>query len=55
MAPILLLVDSLDMGVIELNCLAMDQMTNEINLVIIPGEKHLFEELGKLEEVEVFS
>ena len=54
-APTLLLVGSLDMGVIELNRLAMDQMANEKKLVIIPGATHLFEESGKLEEVAKFS
>lgn len=54
-APTLLLVGSLDTGVIELNRLAMDQMTNEKKLVIIPGATHLFEESGKLEEVAKFS
>ena len=50
-APTLLLVGSLDMGVIELNRLAMNQMTHEKKLVIIPGATHLFEEQGTLEEV----
>lgn len=54
-APTLLLVGGLDTEVIELNRLAMDQMTNEKKLVIIPGATHLFEELGKLEEVAKFS
>jgi putative phosphoribosyl transferase len=43
------------MEVIELNRLAMDQMTNEKKLVIVPGATHLFEEPGKLEEVAKFS
>jgi putative phosphoribosyl transferase len=50
-APTLLLVGSLDTGVIELNRIAMDQMTNEKKLVIISGATHLFEEQGALEEV----
>jgi putative phosphoribosyl transferase len=50
-APTLLLVGGLDTEVIELNCLAMDQMTSEKKLVIIPGATHLFEEQGTLEEV----
>ena len=54
-APTLLLVGSLDTEVIELNRLAMDQMTSEKKLVIIPGATHLFEEPGKLEEVAKFS
>ena len=54
-APTLLLVGGLDTEVIELNRLAMDQMTAEKKLVIIPGATHLFEEPGKLEEVAKFS
>ena len=54
-APTLLLVGGLDTEVIELNRLAMDQMTSEKKLVIIPGATHLFEEPGKLEEVAKFS
>ena len=54
-APTLLLVGGLDTEVIELNRLAMDQMTAEKKLVIIPGATHLFEERGTLEEVAKFS
>ncbi len=50
-APTLLLVGGLDVEVIELNRLAMDQMTNEKKIVIIPGATHLFEEAGTLEQV----
>jgi putative phosphoribosyl transferase len=50
-APTLLLVGGLDTEVIELNRLAMDQMTSEKKLVIIPCTTHLFEEQGTLEEV----
>ncbi len=50
-APTLLLVGGLDTEVIELNRLAMDQMTNEKKLVIVPGATHLFEEPGTLEQV----
>ncbi len=50
-SPTLLLVGGLDTEVIALNRLAMDQMTNEKKLVIIPGATHLFEEPGTLEEV----
>jgi putative phosphoribosyl transferase len=50
-APTLLLVGGLDTEVIELNRLAMDQMTNEKKLVIIPGATHLFEEPSTLEQV----
>jgi putative phosphoribosyl transferase len=54
-APTLLLVGGLDTEVIELNRLAMDQMTNEKKLVIITGATHLFEESGTLEEVAKIS
>jgi len=50
-APTLLLVGGLDTEVIELNRQAMEQMTAEKRLVIVPGATHLFEERGKLEEV----
>ncbi len=50
-APTLLLVGGLDEEVIELNKQAMEQMSAEKKLVIIPGATHLFEEPGKLEEV----
>ena len=50
-APTLLLVGGLDTEVIELNRQAMAQMSATKKLVIIPGATHLFEELGKLEEV----
>ena len=54
-APTLLLVGGLDTEVIELNRLALDQMTAEKKLVIVPGATHLFEEPGTLEEVAKFS
>ncbi len=54
-APTLLLVGGLDTEVIELNREAMDQMTAEKKLVIIPGATHLFEEPGTLEQVAKFS
>jgi len=50
-APTLLLVGGLDTEVIELNRQAMEQMSAEKKLLIIPGATHLFEEPGKLEEV----
>jgi len=50
-SPTLLLVGGLDIEVIELNRQAMDQMTVEKKMVIIPGATHLFEEQGTLEEV----
>lgn len=54
-APTLLLVGGLDTVVIELNKQAMEQMSAEKKLVIIPGATHLFEEPGKLEEVAKLS
>jgi len=54
-APTLLLVGGLDTEVIELNRRAMEQMSSEKKLVIIPGATHLFEEPGKLEEVAKLS
>ncbi|MGA3059075.1 MAG: dienelactone hydrolase family protein [Candidatus Bathyarchaeia archaeon] len=50
-APTLLLVGGLDTEVIKLNRQAMEQMSAEKKLVIIPGATHLFEEPGKLEDV----
>jgi putative phosphoribosyl transferase len=54
-APTLLLVGGLDTEVIELNQGAMDQMTAEKKLVIVPGATHLFEEPGTLEQVAKLS
>jgi dienelactone hydrolase len=53
--PTLLLVGGLDSIVIELNKQAMEQISAEKKLVIIPGATHLFEEPGKLEEVAKLS
>ncbi len=52
--PTLLLVGGNDEPVIELNERARERMTEarECELVIVPGATHLFEEPGKLEEVE---
>jgi putative phosphoribosyl transferase len=50
-APTLLLVGSLDHGVIELNQEAYDLLRTEKRLVIVPGASHLFEEPGTLEAV----
>ena len=55
LAPTLLLVGALDTEVVELNRLAMDQMTNTNKLVIIPNATHLFEEPGTLEQVAMVS
>jgi putative phosphoribosyl transferase len=50
-APTLLIVGGNDDVVIELNEMARDQMRCEVNLKIIPGATHLFEEPGALEHV----
>lgn len=50
-APTLLIVGGLDEQVIELNRLAARQLRCEHQLVIVPRAGHLFEEVGKLEEV----
>ena len=49
-APTLLIVGGNDDIVIELNEMARDQMRCEVNLEIIPGATHLFEEPGALEK-----
>jgi putative phosphoribosyl transferase len=54
-APTLLLVGGLDTEVIELNQEALNQMTAEKKLVIVPGATHLFEEPGTLEQVAKLS
>ena len=50
-APTLLLVGERDEVVIDLNEKARAQMTAHVELVIIPGATHLFEEPGTLERV----
>lgn len=50
-APTLLIVGSLDMEVIEMNRRAMAKMIAPVDLVIVPGASHLFEEPGTLEHV----
>ncbi len=50
-APTLLIVGGRDAPVIELNEQAMAQMRAPVELVIVPGASHLFEEPGTLEEV----
>lgn len=54
-APTMLLVGGRDTEVIELNRQAMNQMSSEKKLVIIPGATHLFEEPGTLEKVAELS
>lgn len=50
-APTLLIVGGNDDIVIELNEMARDQMVCEVQLEIIPGATHLFEEPAALEQV----
>jgi putative phosphoribosyl transferase len=50
-APTLLIVGSLDTVVIEMNKQAMRRMVAPVELSIVPGATHLFEEPGTLEQV----
>jgi putative phosphoribosyl transferase len=49
-APTLLLVGGRDEQVLELNREAVARMTAEVELMVVPGATHLFEEPGTLEE-----
>ncbi len=51
LAPTLLIVGERDEAVLELNRLAMRQMSCEVALEIVAGAGHLFEEPGTLERV----
>lgn len=51
-APTLLIVGGYDEPVIEMNKDAMRQMRAHVELEIVPGATHLFEEPGTLEQVE---
>lgn len=50
-APTLLIVGGRDQVVIDLNQRAMSQMRAPVQLAIVPGATHLFEEPGTLEQV----
>jgi putative phosphoribosyl transferase len=50
-APTLLIVGGFDMPVIQMNRDAMRRMRAEVQLEIVPGATHLFEEPGTLERV----
>lgn len=50
-APTLLIVGERDTQVMALNRAAMAQMTATVQLEIVPGATHLFEEPGTLEDV----
>jgi putative phosphoribosyl transferase len=52
-APTLLIVGSLDDGVIDLNQAALARLDAPKKLVIVPGAGHLFEEPGTLDQVVV--
>ena len=51
-APTLLIVGSYDEPVIQMNRDAMRRMHAHVELAIVPGATHLFEEPGTLEEVQ---
>jgi putative phosphoribosyl transferase len=54
-APTLLIVGGNDGPVIEMNREAMRRMRAPVELVIVPGATHLFEEPGALEQVAAFA
>jgi putative phosphoribosyl transferase len=54
-APTLLIVGGRDEPVIEMNRDAMRQMRAHVELTIVPGATHLFEERGALEEVSALA
>ena len=51
LAPTLLIVGGNDEPVIGMNRDAMRQMATTVELAIVPGATHLFEEPGTLEQV----
>jgi pimeloyl-ACP methyl ester carboxylesterase len=48
--PTLLIVGGHDEEVLALNQLALEQLSSEKQLAVVPGATHLFEEPGTLEE-----
>jgi putative phosphoribosyl transferase len=54
-APTVLIVGGDDEPVIEMNRDAMRQMRSAVELEIVPGATHLFEERGKLQQVMDFA
>jgi dienelactone hydrolase len=54
-APTLLIVGGRDFEVLEMNRTAMARMTCEIELKIVPGATHLFEERGALAQVATWA
>ena len=51
LAPTLLIVGGLDTEVIRMNRAAMQELTSEVEIEIVPGASHLFEESGTLGKV----
>jgi pimeloyl-ACP methyl ester carboxylesterase len=54
-APTLLIVGALDPVVLDLNRRALEQLTVEKRLEVVPGATHLFEEPGALERVSLLA
>jgi dienelactone hydrolase len=54
-APTLLIVGGADDVVIELNRAAMQRMRAHVQLTLVPGATHLFEEAGTLEQVSALA
>lgn len=54
-APTLLIAGSLDAQVIELNRYALDHLSCEKQLAVVPGAGHLFEEPGALDQLEALA
>jgi pimeloyl-ACP methyl ester carboxylesterase len=48
--PVLLIVGSNDLEVLELNRRALARLPSNAHLAVVPGASHLFEEEGTLEE-----
>jgi len=54
-SPVLLIVGGKDIPVVGMNRQALNQLTSEKNLEIVPGATHLFEEPGTLEQVAILA
>lgn len=54
-APVMLIVGEKDLGGVEANRLAFEQLTTTKELKVIKGASHYFSELGKLGEVAVLA
>jgi putative phosphoribosyl transferase len=55
LAPTLLIVGERDVRVMQLNRLALAQISGEKELTVVPGATHLFEEPGALEHVAILA